>query len=71
MEDHSHWPARIIRGKRALEAYDPDSEVRKMSPEQRLAMAHELIAHAYTFAGYDLAECELSRHVERVTRRER
>ena len=71
MEDRRHWPEKVLRGKRAINAHDPDAEVRAMSPEQRLAMAHELIAHAYTLAGYDLAQCELSRHVERVTRRKR
>ena len=69
MEDRSKWPVVVLRGRKALEEFDPDAEVRALTPEQRIAMAWPLTAQAYSFGGFDLSQPDLSRLVEGVSRR--
>lgn len=56
MEDRSHWPEIVLRGKKALREFDSNESVRNLTPGERIAMAWPLAKMAYTLAGYDLSQ---------------
>ena len=57
---------RILR----LEDHDPDADLLRLTPEERIEMMWELTVDAWTFKGEPLDESRLQRHVVRVVRGE-
>lgn len=68
-EDRKHWPVRRFKTFAEADAADR-AQYAAMTPAERLAMVDELTRTAYGLALRGADERELSRHVERLVRRQ-